>query len=99
MSNVYVGDSSTTLTIAMGVTVTNADTVAVKVYKPDTATAETWAATASTTNIVVDVDGTTREFDVAGMYRLQPTIVNLDGGSGWTGTCELVWLRVHPVGE
>jgi len=36
---------------------------------------------------------------VAGMYRLQPVITFLDGGSGWSGKGEMVWLRVHPVGE
>ena len=99
MANVYVGDTATTITIAMGTDVSSATTVAVDVYKPDTLTAEVWAATASTTNIVVTVDGTTRAFDVAGMYRLQPVITFLDGGSGWSGKGEMVWLRVHPVGE
>lgn len=100
MAKVYKDNSAFTITVSIGTDLTSANAVRLDVLKPNTTTAEQWAASASTTSIVCTVDGSTREVDVAGEYVIMPYIDDLAGdGSGFTGYCDTVRMVVYDTGE
>ena len=93
MAKIYKGDEGTVFQVEVGVDISSATTVELRVWKPGASSATTWNGSANGTRI--DYTTVTDDLDTAGMHKLQAYVEM--GGGIWRG--ETTNFTVHDVFE